>query len=143
MTEFTPIASIVGGLLIGLAAAGLMLFHGKVAGISGILADSMASGVGDRGWRWAFLVGLLAGGVVALGLLPGVFESTVERSAGALLLAGVLVGVGTQLGGGCTSGHGVCGIGRLSKRSMVATVVFMAAGAGTVFMVSHAFGGQL
>ncbi len=143
MVDFTPWSSLLGGLLIGVAAVGLMLFNGKVAGISGILADSFIVSEGSRWWRWAFLGGLLLGGLVAVALSPAVFESTLERSAGALILAGGLVGVGTQLGGGCTSGHGVCGIGRLSKRSIVATVTFMATGALTVLATSQLFGGAL
>lgn len=143
MTEFTPVASLLGGLLIGVAALGLMVFNGRVAGISGIFADSIQPADGDRRWRWAFLGGLLVGGLVAFAIAPGAFASTLERSSTALVVAGLLVGAGTQLGGGCTSGHGVCGIGRRSGRSMAATVVFMATAAATVYVVAEVFGGAL
>jgi len=143
VAEFTPIASLFGGILIGIAALGLMYFNGRVAGISGILAESVQGADGERGWRWAFIGGLMVGGLAAFVLMPGAFASTVERSIGALVFAGLLVGVGTQLGGGCTSGHGVCGIGRLSKRSVAATLTFMAAAAATVFIVAEFFGGVL
>ncbi|MCB9593013.1 MAG: YeeE/YedE family protein [Sandaracinaceae bacterium] len=143
MTEFTPVGSLLGGVLIGLAALGLMYFNGRVAGISGIFADSVQAADGERGWRWAFIGGLMVGGLVAFVLVPTAFASTVHRSIGALVLAGLLVGTGTQLGGGCTSGHGVCGIGRFSKRSIVATLTFMATAAVTVFVVAEVFGGSL
>lgn len=143
MASFTPVASLVGGLLIGLAALALMAFNGQVAGISSILSDAVAPESGGRRWRGLFLAGLLAGGVLTYAFLPGAFETTLDRSIGALIFAGLLVGFGTKLGGGCTSGHGVCGIGRLSKRSVVATITFMATGALTVFVVAHAFGGSL
>ena len=143
MPEFTPIASLVGGILIGFAALGLMFFNGRIAGISGIVSGAMLPREGGRPWRWLFLAGLLAGGFATSRFLPGAFESTIERSVGALVFAGLLVGVGTKLGSGCTSGHGVCGIGRLSKRSLIATCTFLAAGAATVFGVSHFLGGTL
>lgn len=143
MTDFTPVASLLGGLLIGVAALGLMVFNGRVAGISGIFADSIQPADGDRRWRWAFIGGLLVGGLIAFTLAPAAFASTLERSSTALVVAGLLVGAGTQLGGGCTSGHGVCGIGRRSGRSMTATVVFMATAAATVYVVAEVFGGAL
>ena len=143
MTEFTPVASLAGGILIGFAALGLMLFNGRIAGISGIVSGAMVPSEGGRPWRWLFLAGLLSGGLACSVFLPGAFESTIERSLGAVVLAGLLVGVGTKLGSGCTSGHGVCGIGRLSKRSIVATITFMATGAATVLVVAHFFGGAL
>ena len=143
MADFTPVGSLLGGVLIGLAALGLMVFNGRVAGISGIFADSIHAADGLRRWRWAFIGGLMIGGLVAMALVPSAFESTVDRSIGALAIAGLLVGLGTQLGGGCTSGHGVCGIGRLSKRSIAATVTFMATAAATVFVVARVFGGAL
>jgi uncharacterized membrane protein YedE/YeeE len=142
--HFTPIASSVGGILIGLAAALLLLFNGRIAGISGI-----AGGLLTRPprievyWRVLFIVGLVAGGAVMSLLAPGLFAFTLDRSTAALIAAGLLVGFGTRLGSGCTSGHGVCGISRLSPRSIVATLTFMAAGAAMVFVVQHLIGGSL
>lgn len=144
MEHFTPIASSIGGMLIGLAAALLLLFNGRIAGISGI-----AGGLFTRPprieiyWRVLFIVGLVAGGVVMTLVSPGLFAMTLDRSALALIAAGLLVGFGTRLGSGCTSGHGVCGISRMSPRSIVATLTFMAAGAGVVFVVQHVIGGSL
>lgn len=144
MESFTPIASTLGGVLIGIAAAGLLMFHGRIAGISGI-----AGGVfrrreqGDVAWRVMFLVGLFAAGVVWSYFRPIDYQFGIERSPLALIVAGLTVGVGTQLGSGCTSGHGVCGIGRLSKRSTVATVTFMATAAITVFIVNEVLGGAI
>lgn len=128
--------SLIGGGLIGLAAAGLLLFHGRIAGISGILfnAASLQPGL----WRWAFLGGLVAVGIVAR---FGGMEASPELAASGLPVlaaAGLLVGLGTQIGNGCTSGHGVCGLSRLSPRSMVATATFMAIAGLTVFVVRHA-----
>lgn len=138
------LAPLAGGILIGLAAAVLLFFHGRIAGISGILGGALRNRQrGDLGWRLAFLVGLLAAGAVAVLLSPTQVEITIDRSLGAMALAGLLVGFGTALGSGCTSGHGVCGIARLSKRSLVATATFMAVGALTVFVVNHLLGGAV
>lgn len=138
-TQFAIAAS--GGVLIGFAAALLMLFNGRVAGICGILAAAVLPGEQDRAWRWMFLAGLPAG-VILWHWLSG---APVPRETGAspwlVIAAGLLVGVGTQLGSGCTSGHGVCGIARLSPRSLVATLVFMGAGALTVAVARHLVGG--
>ncbi|ACY14888.1 YeeE/YedE family protein [Haliangium ochraceum] len=144
MTEFTPIASTLGGVLIGLSAALLLLSHGKIAGISGITGGLMhRPPPGDIAWRVAFVAGLVGTGAL-LGLLwPSAFHMTLQRSPALLVVAGLLVGFGTRLGNGCTSGHGVCGISRLSPRSMVATATFMATGALTVFAVRVWFGGAL
>ena len=144
MESFTPIASTLGGLLIGIAAAGLLMFHGRIAGISGI-----AGGVfrqrqpGDTAWRIMFLVGLFMAGVAWSFFRPEDYAFGIERSTVALIIAGLAVGVGTQIGSGCTSGHGVCGIGRLSKRSTVATVTFMTTAAITVFIVNEVLGGAV
>jgi len=143
MESFTPIASTVGGLLIGIAAAGLLLFHGRIAGISGIAGGIFRREAGDTEWRIMFLVGLFAAGFVWHWFRPMDYQVAIDRSIPALMVAGLAVGVGTQLGSGCTSGHGVCGIGRLSKRSMVATVSFMATAALTVFVVNELLGGSL
>lgn len=132
---------LTGGILIGLAAAGLMAFNGRVAGISGILGGAVLNRTpGDTGWRWLFVLGLLLGPLLLVGLK---FMPPVEIPVGwgAALLAGLLVGVGTRLGNGCTSGHGVCGLARFSRRSLVATLTFMGAGFVTVFVVRHLIGG--
>lgn len=143
MDSFTPIASTLGGLLIGLAAAGLLMFHGRIAGISGIAGGVFRRQAGDTAWRVMFLVGLLTAGVAWSAFRPDDYAFAIERSTVALVVAGLAVGIGTQLGSGCTSGHGVCGIGRLSKRSTVATVTFMATAAMTVFVVNELLGGAI
>lgn len=139
MTEFTPIQSLVGGALIGLASVLMLVFHGRIAGISGIVGN-LLGGWRDQGWRLWFLVGLLAGGVSVLTLAPNRFGGGVPASIPTLALAGVLVGVGTRLGGGCTSGHGVCGVSRLSVRSLVATATFMLVAGITVYVTRHVMG---
>lgn len=144
MTEFTPIASLVGGLLIGLSAALLLVANGRIAGISGI-AGGLLTGPsrGDVLWRLVFLVGLFGGGAAMAMLNVSLFRVQIDRSTLALVAAGLLVGFGTRLGNGCTSGHGVCGVGRMSRRSLVATFTFMATGMATVFVVNHLLGGVL
>jgi uncharacterized membrane protein YedE/YeeE len=139
-TRFTPVASLLGGVLIGLAAALLLLVHGRIAGISGILDGAIGPRDGERGWRLWFLLGLVGGGALIGLVRPSAFGPSPASSPLLLVGAGLLVGLGTRLGGGCTSGHGVCGIGRLSRRSIVATVTFMAAGAATVFVARHLLG---
>lgn len=140
MNNFTPLSALIGGILIGLASALLLVFDGKVAGISGILGGVLRPTPGDTGWRGTFLAGLLAGGLALRLIRPEFFGPSVA-SIGAVAIAGVLVGFGTRLGNGCTSGHGVCGNSRLSPRSMVATVTFIATGALTVFIVRRFLGG--
>ena len=132
-----PFWGVSGGLLIGLAAAGLLLMNGKVAGVSGILGGSILSRFDDLPWRLAFLVGLPVGGLFAIQLaaIPNAFA--VSSDPVLLAVAGLLVGVGTQMGGGCTSGHGVCGISRGSARSIWATATFMCFSGGTVFVLRH------
>ncbi|MFT7724432.1 MAG: YeeE/YedE family protein [Roseateles sp.] len=136
-TAFTPWPALAGGLLIGLAAALLMLLAGRIAGISGILGGLLRPG--DRAWRLAFVGGLLASPWLFawLGRAP---QPAVDAGWGTLVAAGLLVGVGTRYGAGCTSGHGVCGLSRLSPRSAVATAAFMAAGFATVFVARHLLG---
>jgi len=136
--HFTPYASFAGGILIGIAAALLLLLNGRIAGISGILGGLLSPLKGDIGWRLAFIVGLVAAPLLysLFAVLPAV---RIDAGAGTLLLAGLLVGIGTRYGSGCTSGHGVCGLSRLSPRSAVATVALMAAGFATVFVLRHVF----
>ena len=126
MNQFVMAA--IGGGLIGVAASILLLTQGRIAGISGITGSLFRSDVDDKGWRWAFFLGLMAGGGVLAVVSPEVFVVSQDRPIWMMGLAGLLVGVGTQMGNGCTSGHGVCGITRLSPRSLVATGVFMVAG---------------
>jgi uncharacterized membrane protein YedE/YeeE len=133
---FTPGAALAGGLLIGLAAAAFVLFNGRIAGISGILGGLINPHRGDTGWRLAFIGGLV-GAPVIYSLFWRLPDIHVEASPITLIIAGLIVGFGTRIGSGCTSGHGVCGISRLSPRSIVATLTFMAMGFVTVFLVRH------
>lgn len=128
MIEFTPVSSMIGGLLIGVSATLLLKFNGRIAGISGILTGVMSVKTGDRLWRVAFLAGLVMGGVAYQWVSGSQLVSREDFSWVQLVLAGVLVGFGTRLGSGCTSGHGVIGIARLSPRSMVATLTFVLTG---------------
>ncbi|MBI3800980.1 MAG: YeeE/YedE family protein [Deltaproteobacteria bacterium] len=143
MEHFTPIASLIGGMLIGLSASLLLLFDGKIAGISGIVAGMLSPQKNDTGWRVVFVGGLLTGGFLLKLFAPQTFAIGIPRSAAALILAGLLVGFGTRLGNGCTSGHGVCGLSRGSKRSLIATAAFMATGVATVYVINHLLGGAL
>ena len=144
MENFTPLASGIGGVLIGLSAALLLIANGRIAGISGIAGGLLTKPPkGDVAWRLTFLGGLFAGGLV-MGLVNGsLFAFELSRSTAALAVAGLLVGFGTRLGIGCTSGHGVCGLSRLSPRSLVSVVTFMATGIITVLVINHVFGGAL
>ncbi|WP_295985400.1 YeeE/YedE family protein [uncultured Variovorax sp.] len=137
--HFTPLASLAGGALIGTAAAMLVLLNGRIAGISGVLGGLLRPSKGDIGWRAAFVLGLVGAPSVYLlfAVLP---RPQIEAGYGTLVLAGLLVGLGTRYGSGCTSGHGVCGLSRLSPRSLVATVAFMGGGFATVFVVRHLLG---
>jgi uncharacterized membrane protein YedE/YeeE len=139
-TPFTPGTATLGGLLIGAAAVLLLLANGRIAGISGILGGALSGAGDERRWRIAFVLGLPLG-ALAVGALRGGLEIGVPGSLARMAVAGLLVGLGTRLGSGCTSGHGVCGIGRGSRRSVVATAVFMATGALTVFVVRHLLAG--
>jgi uncharacterized protein len=140
MHNFTPIPSLVGGMLIGLSASAMLLLDGKIAGISGILAGVLKPIAGDTLWRICFLAGLLAGGMLLRILLPTAFDFGIIRPLPMLTIAGLLVGFGTRLGSGCTSGHGVCGVSRLSARSLVATATFIFTGALTVYLLNHLSG---
>lgn len=135
-THFTPWSSLAGGVLIGIAAALLLLLNGRIAGISGILGGLLRPAQGDTAWRASFLIGLLF--APALYALVSRYPTpTIEAGYAILLLAGLLVGAGTRYGSGCTSGHGVCGLSRLSPRSLVATLAFMGAGFVTVLVTRH------
>ncbi len=138
-TEFTPIASTLGGMLIGLSAAFMLAFNGRIAGISGILGGLLE---GSEGWTWRglFLVGMALGGVGLLATMPATMPGAALDSLPLLIAAGLLVGFGTRLGGGCTSGHGVCGISRLSTRSLLATAMFMGAAIATTGVTRHLLG---
>ena len=138
MESSTFLSAFLGGLLIGMAALLLLAANGQIAGISGILGCSLRSDAGNRHWRWPFLLGLLAVGFVN-SLRTNVVSVGVGSSTTTLVVAGLLVGFGTQLGSGCTSGHGICGLGRRSKRSLVAVCTFMATGMLTVFFTRHLF----
>jgi uncharacterized membrane protein YedE/YeeE len=137
--SFTPMASLAGGLLIGVAAAMFALFNGRIAGISGVLGGVLRPVKGELAWRVAFILGLVAA-PLAYALFASVPEPRIDAGWGELVVAGLLVGIGTRYGSGCTSGHGVCGLSRLSLRSLVATVAFMGAGFATVFVVRHLSG---
>lgn len=137
--HFTPWSSLAGGLLIGVATAMLLLFNGRVAGITGILGGLLRPKAGDIGWRLAFVLGLL-GAPLVYGLAAPLPSVHIDADTASLIVAGLLVGVGTRYGSGCTSGHGVCGLSRLSPRSMVAVAAFMLAGFVTVFIARHLFG---
>jgi uncharacterized membrane protein YedE/YeeE len=141
MTEFTPVASLFGGALIGLAAVMLMALNGRIAGITGILTGLVPPMTADRAWRAAFLVGAIAAPalIVGLGGYAVPFQSEVPTPW--LVIGGLIVGIGVHFGSGCPSGHGVCGIARFSTRSIVATLTFMASTAVTVFVIRHLLGG--
>jgi uncharacterized membrane protein YedE/YeeE len=141
LTEILP--AFVGGILIGLAGILLLLTDGKVAGISGMIGGLFRGREEIMSWRGAFLLGLLAGGFLFHLTGYAVFVPLEGRSTTALVLAGILVGFGTRLGSGCTSGHAVCGMGRLSLRSLVATLSFMISGAVTVYVVHHLLEGRI
>ncbi|HMH19010.1 MAG TPA: YeeE/YedE family protein [Burkholderiales bacterium] len=136
---FTPASALIGGAIIGAAAALFAVLNGRIAGVSGILGGLARPQAGDVSWRIAFVAGLIAA-PLAWGLLAALPEIRVDANYFALAAAGLLVGVGTRYGGGCTSGHGVCGVSRLSPRSIAATLAFMAAGFATVYVVRHLIG---
>ena len=137
--HFTPWASLAGGVLLGLASAMFILVNGRILGISGIVGGLLRPASGDIGWRLSFLLGLLVAPLLYI-LVAGPSVPRIDAGWTTVVVAGLLVGVGTRYGSGCTSGHGVCGLSRLSPRSLVATLAFMGAGFLTVFLVRHAFG---
>jgi uncharacterized membrane protein YedE/YeeE len=141
-TSFTPVSAVIGGVLIGAAVLVLFLTLGRIAGISGIVSAAFRSGVAgaERAWRAAFLLGLVAGPLLATALLGRPLIERSPASGPMLVVAGLAVGIGTGLANGCTSGHGVCGVSRLSRRSLVATAVFMMFGFLTASVLRHLFG---
>jgi len=140
-THFTPWLSLGGGILLGLASAAFILVNGRILGISGILAGPVVPRLGDIGWRIAFLLGIAAAPFVSALLLPSGYMEAPRIEAGfvAIAIAVLLVGFGTRYGSGCTSGHGVCGLSRLSPRSLVSTLTFMGLGFLVVYVMRHAF----
>lgn len=142
MHNLTPFSGLLGGAMIGLAAAMLMLLTGRIAGISGIFGGLLTSGANDRAWRIAFIAGLIAAPLLSSFFTGAALPSpAMPASLIVIVIAGLLVGFGSRMGGGCTSGHGVCGTARLSTRSLVATAVFMATAIITVAVVRHMIGG--
>jgi uncharacterized membrane protein YedE/YeeE len=133
---FSPVSALAGGVLIGIAAAMFALLNGRIAGISGIVGGLLRPAAGDVAWRLAFVAGLVGAPLVYLVFAP-LPAPRIDAQFGALAVAGLLVGIGTRYGAGCTSGHGVCGLSRLSPRSLAATALFMAAGFATVFVARH------
>lgn len=135
MENFTPVSAAIGGAMIGLSAVWLMASAGRIAGISGIVGGALDAGKGDKLWRWTFLAGLLLAPLIVGFFDASFLEIDFPTTGPLLVLAAVLVGIGTQLGNGCTSGHGVCGNARLSIRSLLATLTFMGTGIVTVFIM--------
>lgn len=140
MTDFTPIQSLIGGILIGLSAVLLMALHGRVAGMTGILTGVIPPVASDWRWRAAFLAGAIVAPVIYLAA-GGVIPFEVPVSTAALALGGLLVGIGVHFGNGCPSGHGVCGLARFSPRSLAAVLTFMLTAFATVFVIRHVIGG--
>ena len=143
MDAFTPVSALAGGALIGLAASLMLVLNGRIAGISGVFGGLLRPRAGDIGWRVAFVGGLLLAGAVLGVLAPEMVAPTPDRSVLATALAGLIVGFGVRMGNGCTSGHGVCGLSRLSRRSIVATAAFMATGFLTASLIQVLAGGVL
>ena len=140
MENFTPVSALIGGLLIGASAALFLVLNGRIAGISGILGGLLQPARSDLGWRLAFLAGLLIAPLLHTAVRGSLPPVELDAPMGLLVLAGLLVGFGTRLGAGCTSGHGVCGIGRGSPRSIAATLIFMTTAILTVFVTRHLMG---
>ena len=141
VSTFTPLAALAGGALIGASASALLVLNGRIAGISGIFGSLFVPKPGEATWRPLFVAGLLAGGLLLAWLAPNAIEAS-RRPLAITLVAGLLVGFGTRLGGGCTSGHGVCGLSRFSLRSLAATLTFMAFGILTASLLHRALGGS-
>jgi uncharacterized membrane protein YedE/YeeE len=135
--DFTPVSGLIGGLLIGLSTALMMLLNGRIAGISGIVGGLLTRTGSEVGWRAVFVVGLLLGALVYVLATGGTLPVNIQASLPVMVIAGLLVGFGTRLGSGCTSGHGISGIARFSKRSIVATLVFMGTAIAAVYVTGH------
>ncbi len=140
MENFTPISALIGGLLIGGAATLTLWANGRIAGISGILSGVIVPGSSDRIWRILFVLGMLAGAIVYTVIRGAPADLELQVGPAGAIIAGLLVGFGTRLGSGCTSGHGICGLARFSRRSFTATLVFMATAIFTVFVIRHVIG---
>jgi uncharacterized protein len=140
MAAFDPVSALIGGALIGIAATLLLLLNGRIAGISGIFGDLLGAGTAELGWRAAFLVGLIMAPLAVAAAGRPIQIPDMPKSWAVIVGAGLLVGVGTRLAGGCTSGHGICGLARFSPRSIVATCVFVATAAIVVAIVRHGIG---
>ena len=140
-THFTPMVSLIGGMILGVAASAFILINGRILGISGIVGGLISHNKGDVAWRIAFILGLMSSPFVASLVLPHNFipSPRIEMGYGPIAIAGLLVGLGTRYGSGCTSGHGICGLSRLSLRSLVATLTFMSVGFLTTYCVRHLF----
>ncbi|MGB8894275.1 MAG: YeeE/YedE family protein [Pseudolabrys sp.] len=141
MSGFNPVSALVGGGLVGLASALLMLLNGRIAGISGILGGALTMSAGDKIWRLSFIAGLIVAAIILGSIGHPLPEPQMPTSWLLIVAAGILVGFGARYGGGCTSGHGVCGIARLSARSIVATAIFMISAIAVVAIVRHGLGG--
>lgn len=141
MTDFTPLNALAGGALIGVASAAMLLLAGRTAGVSGITGGLIRGARGDAAWRVAFIIGLLLGLSLFVALGGDLDGIRIDADYPAIVAGGLLVGFGTRLGSGCTSGHGVCGISRLSPRSLVATALFMTSAIATVYVARHVIGG--
>ena len=141
MANFTPLSAAIGGALIGLSAVLLMLSAGRIAGVSGIFSGLLNLRSEDKGWRVTFIAGLILAPVIAGWIGYGMAQPKLPSNWAVIVAAGLLVGFGSRLGGGCTSGHGICGIGRLSPRSITATIVFMVTAVVTVAVTRHVLGG--
>lgn len=136
MAEFNPISALIGGILIGLSSTILLAWNGRIAGISGILKGVIGATSGDRSWRWLFIIGLLGGGAIYEYSGLATPTPTYALAPVTMIVGGLLVGFGTSMGNGCTSGHGVCGLGRLSPRSLTAVITFLVTAIGTVFIIN-------
>jgi uncharacterized membrane protein YedE/YeeE len=136
MDSFTPLTSLAGGVIIGLAAAALLFFNGRILGISGIFGGLLHARHGDTLWRCVFLAGLLCGGLLLGYIAPQAIVTDLDLPIGMVIIAGLLVGIGARLSNGCTSGHGICGVGRLAPRSIVATLTFLCSGILTAVLCS-------
>ena len=137
MENFTPYTAFSGGILIGVSVTIMLLFNGRITGVSGIIAELLTPKVGEWLWRLVFLIGMISGSTLFVYLFPETFTPRTGFPTSLLVIGGLLVGFGTKLGSGCTSGHGICGIAQLSPRSIIATVIFMFFGAVTVFIIRH------